>query len=166
MQTRMLTLFRNLGSLISHAVSQGIDCPRATPLPIFAKRLGLGLGIFLVTYFGGKVLITTVLKKLLALFRIPWFEIPKAENITLKPQTNGSTNGSTNGIHAEEKDAKKLAEEKILEDLNRARHEKFIMGIFSPRGIQLKAVIKVLQYLTVTVTALLCPKFVFEPLGI
>lgn len=132
---------------------------------MFGKRLGLGLGIFLVTYFGGKVLITQVLKKLLALVRIPWYEIPKADNVTLKPQTNGSTNGSTNGIH-EEKDPKKIAEEKILEDLNRSRNEKFFLGIFSPRGIQLKAVVKVLQYLTVSITAILSPKFVFEPLGI
>jgi membrane-associated phospholipid phosphatase len=155
-----------LGSLIAHGVSKGIEFPRASPLPIFAKRLGLGLVIFLITYFGGKVLITQVLKKTLALFGIPWFEIPKAENMTLKPKTTESTNGSTNGIHVEEKDPKKLAEEKILEDLNRARNEKFVMGLFSPRGIQLKAVIKVLQYLTVTVIAVLCPKFVFEPLGI
>lgn len=155
-----------LGSLFAHGFSKGIEFPRASPLPVFGKRLGLGLAIFLVTYFGGKVLITTVLKKMLALFKIPWYEIPKTENMTLKPQTNGATNGSTNGIHVEEKDPKKLAEEKILEDLNRARNEKFFMGIFSPRGIQLKAVVKVLQYLTVTITALLSPKYVFDPLGI
>lgn len=155
-----------LGTLLAHSVSKGLDLPLSSPLPTVGKRLGLGLAMFLVTYFGGKVLITTVLKKLLALVKIPWFEIPKAENKTLKPQTNGSTNGSTNGNHVEEKDPKKLAEEKILEDLNRARNEKFFLGLFSPRGIQLKAVVKVLQYLSVTVMAMLCPKYVFEPLGI
>jgi len=155
-----------LGSLLAYGVSKGIDFPRASPLPVFGKRLGLALAMFLVTYFGGKVLITTVLKKMLALFGIPWFEVPKAENPTMKPKTNGSTNGSTNGVHVEEKDPKKLAEEKILEDLNRARNEKFFLGLFSPRGIQLKAVVKVLQYLSITVTAILYPKYVFEPLGI
>jgi membrane-associated phospholipid phosphatase len=155
-----------LGTLFLHGLSRDLDNARLESFPMFAKRLGLGLGIFLVTYFGGKVLITQMLKKLLAVLRIPWFDIPKAENITMTPKTNGLTNGSTNGIHVEEKDPKKLAEEKILEDLNRARNEKFFLGIFSPRGIQFKAVVKLMQYMLITVTALGYPKYIFAPLGI